>query len=227
MQRLFESIFDVSYLAIVLTLGLILIRDCKRGTVGKLFGIMGVILGLGDGFHLVPRVLALNTPDGFSFYYKELARGKIISSITLTLSYLILYYIWRKRYKITGKEKLTISFFILAALRIILSLLPQNEWMSLLPPMNWAIYRNIPFVIMGILVIILFNKSSKKHNDKEFKNMHKAIFLSFIFYIPVVLFSDIYPLVGILMIPRTTAYLYIVYIGYRTFKMKTKYLYEE
>ena len=35
------------------------------------------------------------------------------------------------------------------------------------------------------------------------------------FYIPVVLFADAMPLIGMLMIPKTCAYVWTVVIGYR------------
>lgn len=44
--------------------------------------------------------------------------------------------------------------------------------------------------------------------------MALTIILSFAFYIPVVLFADSIPLIGILMIPKTLAYVGTVVIGY-------------
>ncbi len=44
--------------------------------------------------------------------------------------------------------------------------------------------------------------------------------LSFIFYIPVVLWADAYPAVGMLMIPKTCAYVWMVMMGYRAVKDK-------
>ncbi len=51
-----------------------------------------------------------------------------------------------------------------------------------------------------------------------FKWMWLTITLSFAFYIPVVLWSDAYPLVGILMIPKTCAYVWTVAIGFNAMK---------
>ena len=48
--------------------------------------------------------------------------------------------------------------------------------------------------------------------------MWLTIVLSFGFYIPVVLLADIYPLVGMLMIPKTCAYVWTVWIGYSDMK---------
>lgn len=113
---------------------------------------------------------------------------------------------------------MTILVYLLAIARIVISLMPQNAWTSATAPLSWGIYRNIPFAAMGILVIILFYQSAKKTKDIAFKNMWLTIVLSFAFYIPVVLFGDINPLVGMLMIPKTCAYVWTVLIGYNEMK---------
>ena len=45
--------------------------------------------------------------------------------------------------------------------------------------------------------------------------MWLAIALSFLFYIPVVLWADAMPMMGMLMIPKTCAYAWIVVMGFR------------
>ena len=85
-------------------------------------------------------------------------------------------------------------------------------------PISWGIYRNIPFALLGLLIIVLFYQSAKKHQDKAFRWMWITIVLSFGFYIPVVLWADTIPLIGMLMIPKTCAYVWTILIGY--FAMK-------
>lgn len=213
MQAIIETLFDALYLSTVIIMGIIMIKNSNRNKQYKLFGIMAVTLGLGDAFHLVPRALALNT-TGLENFTVALGTGKFITSITMTVFYIILYYVWRLRYKIEGKNELTIAVYLLAIVRIILCFMPQNAWTSATSPLAWGIYRNIPFAIMGILIIILFYQSAKKVNDAAFKNMWLTIVLSFAFYIPVVLWGDIYPLIGMLMIPKTLAYVWTVLIGF-------------
>ena len=123
---------------------------------------MAIILGLGDAFHLVPRAIALNT-TGLSTYTRALGIGKLITSITMTIFYILLYYVWRSRYKIRGKKSLTLMVYILSILRIMLSIMPQNKWLSIKQPLSWGIYRNIPFLLLGLLIIKLFyDKANKK-----------------------------------------------------------------
>ncbi|KXU52273.1 hypothetical protein HMPREF3037_00267, partial [Candidatus Stoquefichus sp. KLE1796] len=217
MQAIMETGFDIIYLATVITLGILMIKGNRGNRQYLLFGIMAVTLGLGDSFHLVPRAIALCT-TGLQDYTVALGIGKWITSITMTIFYVILYYVWRLRYHVEGRNELTIVMYILAALRIALCMFPQNAWTSVNAPLSWGIYRNIPFALMGLMVIILFYQSSRQKQDKAFYNMWLTIVLSFAFYIPVVLFADTIPMVGMLMIPKTCAYVWTVWLGYSDMK---------
>ena len=217
MQAIVETLFDAAYLATVLTLGVTMIRKSRGDRQFLLFGIMAVTLGAGDAFHLVPRALALCT-TGLDSYTAALGAGKLITSVTMTAFYVLLYYVWRLRYRVQGKNGLTAAVWLLAAARAALCLFPQNEWLSADAPLSWAIWRNIPFALLGLLVIVLFYREARRAGDRAYRFMWLTIVLSFAFYIPVVLWADSAPLVGMLMIPKTCAYVWTVLIGY--FDMK-------
>lgn len=221
MQAIMETLFDVVYLTTVITLGIFMIKRSKGDKQYLLFGIMAVVLGAGDSFHLVPRAIALCT-TGLDNYVVQLGIGKLITSMTMTIFYILLYYVWRKRYNISGKQGLTISMYLLSAIRIALCLFPQNAWTSANAPISWGIYRNVPFAIMGLIVIALFYKSAKENKDKSFRFMWLTIVLSFAFYIPVVLWADVNPLIGMLMIPKTCAYVWTIWIGFSDMKRVIK-----
>ena len=221
MQAIMETLFDVVYLTTVITLGILMIKRSKGDKQYLLFGIMAVVLGAGDSFHLVPRAIPLCT-TGLDNYVVQLGIGKLITSITMTIFYILLYYVWRMRNNISGKQGLTISMYLLSAIRIALCLFPQNAWTSANAPISWGIYRNIPFAIMGLIVIALFYKSAKENKDKSFRFMWLTIVLSFAFYIPVVLWADVNPLIGMLMIPKTCAYVWTIWIGFSDMKRVIK-----
>ena len=214
MQAFGETLFDVVYLVLVITVGIKMIRQSKGDRQYRLFGIMAVTLGCGDAFHLVPRAYALCT-TGLADYTAALGVGKFITSITMTLFYILLYYVWRLRYQIKGQNTLTLLIYIMALLRIALCLFPQNAWTSPEAPLSWGIYRNIPFAMLGLAVILLFYQQAKNRNDRSFRHMWLTIVLSFAFYIPVVLFADTMPAIGMLMIPKTCAYVWTIVIGFR------------
>lgn len=220
MQAIMETLFDAAYLITVITLGVLMVRNGRENKLYFLFGCMAVILGAGDSFHLVPRAYALCT-SGLENFTVALGVGKLITSITMTVFYVLLYYVWRVRYRVSGRKGLTGVVLGLAILRAALCLLPQNAWTSPEPPLFWGIVRNIPFAVLGALMIVLFYTSAKNAGDKPYRHLWLTILLSFAFYIPVVLWADIWPFVGMLMIPKTCAYVWTVMIGYLDMKRKT------
>lgn len=220
MQAIFETAFDIIYLVSVITLGITIVKGSRGNRQFTLFGIMAIVLGGGDAFHLVPRAVALCT-TGLESYAAALGFGKLVTSITMTVFYVILYHVWVLRY---GKKErlLSASVYALAAVRIILCLMPQNDWLSAASPLSWGIHRNIPFTILGIMMIVLFYREAKANSDRSFRWMWLAITLSFACYIPVVLFSDAVPVTGMLMIPKTCAYVWAVVIGYKAMRKECR-----
>lgn len=221
MQAIVETVFDAFYLVFVISIGIRMVKGSKNNRQFQLFGWMAIVLGAGDSFHLVPRALALCT-TGLENYTVPLGLGKWITSVTMTVFYVLLYYVWRERYQIKGKNSLTIATYALAIIRIALCMMPQNDWLSASAPLSWGIYRNIPFAVLGLLMIVLFYKSAKENNDTSFQWMWLTIVLSFGFYIPVVLWADVIPMIGMLMIPKTCAYVWTVVIGYNAMKKEVQ-----
>ena len=113
---------------------------------------------------------------------------------------------------------------MLALLRMALCVFPQNAWTSPNAPLSWGILRNVPFALMGLWIIVLFYQQAKQKEDFVFKYMWLAITLSFLFYIPVVLWADTLPMIGMLMIPKTLAYVWVVWMGYQMMKKELNYL---
>lgn len=174
MQAIMETLFDAVYLASVITIGVLMIRGSKGNLQYRLFGWMAVVLGAGDAFHLVPRAVALCT-TGLENYTVALGLGKWITSVTMTIFYVLLYYVWRRRYGVRGQQGLTAAVYLLAGLRIFLCMMPQNQWLSADAPLSWGIYRNIPFALLGLVIIVLFYRSAKQHGDKAFRWMWLTI----------------------------------------------------
>ena len=127
MQAIMENLFDIFYLTSVITLGILMASRKQAQKQYRLFGIMAILLGFGDAFHLIPRAFALWT-TGLENHAFSLGMGKLITSITMTIFYVILYHVWRLRYHITEKKGLTAVIYLLAFLRIILCLCPQNPY---------------------------------------------------------------------------------------------------
>ena len=126
------------------------------------------------------------------------------------------------RYRINDKKGVSIVVWALALARIVLCLMPQNAWASATPALSWGIYRNIPFAILGALIVVMYCRSAGKNHDGPFRNLWLTVVLSFACYIPVVLFADAVPAVGMLMIPKTCANVWTVLIGYKAMKREDR-----
>lgn len=214
MSKFMEPIFSIIYLITVISIGLLMILKSKDEKQRRLFGVMTFILGFGDAFHLVPRMYSLLT-DTMEKNASALGFGKFITSITMTVFYVLLYHFWCNRYKKFTKSLLSCVIYGLSICRIALCFFPQNDWLSADAPFVWGIYRNIPFTILGAIIVILFFKETKKSKDKYFRFAWIAVSLSFLFYIPVVIWADSIPVIGMLMIPKTVCYVWLVIMGYR------------
>lgn len=211
MGKLMEAFFCILYIITVIILGTVIVAKGKSKKETLLFGIMSLVLVFGDSFHLIPRILVAFNPSGD--YTVSLGIGKLITSITMTLFYLIMYFVYSIRYSFKS-NCLQIIMIFLAVLRIVLCLFPQNDWTGA-SSVSWGIYRNIPFTIMGVIMIVLY---FKQRSDKAFRWMWLAITLSFAFYIPVVLWSDVSPMIGMLMLPKTCMYIWAVVMGFKEAK---------
>ncbi|MBR1762114.1 MAG: hypothetical protein IJ731_01945 [Eubacterium sp.] len=207
-----ESFFDIAYLIIAIGIGIYILA--KAGDkLQKLMGAAALVLGCGDAFHLVPRVLNYFVDKDFT---TALGAGKLITSITMTVFYILMYYIFLNNYECQESKGITATVWGLSAIRIALCLFPQNEWFSNSSPLLWGILRNIPFAILGILIVILYFKCRK--DDRCFRFIWLYVTLSFLFYIPVVVGADAVPILGALMLPKTICYLLILF----TFLKKKK-----
>lgn len=204
-----ETVFDAAYLATVLACAVVMLFEGEIFGDRWIFGLAALLLCLGDAFHLVPRVIS--AWEEKRDYTKFLGRGKLIASITMTLFYLLLWQIGVGQFGAKALLPFTAALYILAALRIALSLFPQNKWQENASPLKWSLLRNIPFFLMGAFTAALFMSAHFKAGAYPY--LWLAVIISFACYIPVVFFSQKHPKVGMLMLPKSLAYVAVIIIG--------------
>ena len=203
-----ESAFDVLYLITAICLGILMLKKARTKAERRM-GRAALVLGCGDAFHLVPRVLNYFVAADFS---AALGIGKLITSLTMTVFYIYLYYIWVDYYREKNNKNTLYTLYALSILRFALCLFPQNEWLQNGNNMLWGVIRNIPFVCIGVILAVLYFKNRKE--TRRFRFLWLYIVLSFAFYIPVVLFSGSIPLFGMLMLPKTICYVLMLLAFY-------------
>ena len=179
-------------------------------------GISAVVLGCGDAFHLIPRVMNYFVHRDITDLSAALGIGKLVTSITMTVFYLLLYYVWLGAYEENENRNTTVCVWLLTAVRIILCLFPQNGWLTNDNGLTWSIIRNVPFVILGAVICILYFK--KRKDIPQLHSVWVNILLSFAFYIPVAVGAVFIPILGMLMLPKTICYINMLYSFWRYVK---------
>ena len=201
-----ESTFDILYLLFAVVSGCVILSKARNRT-EKLMGLAALILGCGDAFHLVPRVLNYFSSGDLT---AALGIGKLVTSVTMTVFYVLLYYVWLGYFGRTENQGETALLWCLAAVRVGLCLFPQNEWLQNSSDVTWGILRNVPFAVLGAVICRLFFRT--RGESRRFRPVWVYILLSFLFYLPVAVGAGLLPILGMLMLPKTVCYILLILV---------------
>ncbi len=220
-----ESTFDILYLVFAILTGIVILLR-RRNKADVLMGTAALVLGVGDAFHLVPRVLNYFSSRDMTWY---LGFGKLVTSITMTVFYILVFYLYKTVYRKEERNGVPVrsegagggdpvragsagnvkafggTILLLAAVRVALCLLPGNNWFSGEGTVLWGIIRNVPFIVIGALIVYLYYGVRK--DDRYLLRFWIYTALSFLFYIPVAVFAPLLPILGMLMLPKTICYI--------------------
>jgi hypothetical protein len=180
------------------------------------------LLALGDTGHVGFRVVAYAMGDleaTISIFGLEMGLvglGALATAVTVTFFYVFVLMIWHERFQ-KSYGWFGYLLFAAAAFRLVIMAFPQNEWNNLVPPEPWGLIRNLPLVLQGLGVAYLILRDARKAHDKPFIWIGISILVSYAMYTPVILFVQQVPLIGMLMIPKTMAYMAIAFIAYNAF----------
>ncbi|MBP5207218.1 MAG: hypothetical protein J6330_02040 [Clostridia bacterium] len=204
-----ESAFDIIYLIFAVAAGIYILCR-RRDRIGKLMGFATLILGCGDAFHLVPRVLNYFVDADFTAW---LGTGKLVTSVTMTVFYVLMYRLWINAYKKPEAKGCSAVVYAVSAVRVILCALPQNRWITNDGPVVWGIIRNVPFIALGVIIVCLYFKTRKEIG--VLRPVWLLVTLSFLFYIPVAVAASLVPILGMLMLPKTVCYMILICVFIR------------
>jgi hypothetical protein len=226
-----EVIFNLVYLAVIwgLVAAMVLNRDrvaSENQRVARLVTWAFTLLALGDTGHVGFRVLAYalgglearvsitGPPLGL------VGLGALSTAVTVTIFYMLMLAVWRERFH---KSYGWFEYLLLAAglLRLAIMVLPANLWDSVVPPQPISTLRNIPLVLQGLGVAYLILRDARRAHDRTFVWIGVMILVSYACYLPVILFVQQAPAIGMLMIPKTMAYVamgFLVYFDLYTVK---------
>ncbi len=220
-----EISFNVAYLIVVWWMGaLMTVRmdavapDDRR--VAKRILWAFALLAIGDAGHVGFRVLAYAlggleaTPVVLGTPLSLVGLGALATAVTVTFFYVLVLDVWRVRFhrRYGWFEYLLLTA---ASVRLLVMMLPQNAWDSVVPPQPWSTIRNIPLMVLGLGAAYLIVRDARAAHDRTFTWIGAMILVSYACYTPVIFFVQQNPLVGMLMIPKTLAYVAIALLAYQ------------
>ena len=214
-MRIGESVFSIGYLAFLLVATILFFMAVgTAGTWALTCGFMTLLLGAGDALHLVPRIII--SVEGDTDDRREqrkrngwLGIGNFASSITMTAFYVLLFIALRQRafpgtQVSSGQMVVLVPLLVLALVRLVLCLLPQNHWFDGKGSQLWGVVRNLPFAVMGMITIAYLIVWYGEWL------MALLVFTSFACYLTVVFAAKQKPILGMLMIPKTICYILLI-----------------
>jgi hypothetical protein len=217
-----EIIFNIAYLMVIwgMVVAMAIHKNQvmlqNQGVANRLLWAF-TLLAAGDTGHVGFRVLAY-ARGGLEANPALVGAGALSTAYTLTLFYMLLVDAWRLRFQ---KRLGWFGWLLLAAglVRLLVMLFPQNEWWQVAAPYNWSLLRNAFLVIQGLGVMALILRDAA-WTDQAFRWIGIMIAFSYLFYAPVILWAQWVPILGMLMIPKTCAYLGVAFIAYRALYQK-------
>jgi hypothetical protein len=214
-----EIIFNLSYLVVIWSLVALIVARRKtlilrRRRLADLTAIAFALLALGDTGHVGFRVWAYAL-GGLESQVRLFGRpvslvgaGALATAVTITLFYAVMLEAWRVRFN-RRYGNFEYGLLILAAARLYMMTLPLNNWQLTVPEQPWSTIRNIPLMIQGLGLAYLILRDAVAAHDNTFRWVGVSILVSYACYLPVILFVQQIPLLGLLMIPKTMAYIAI------------------
>ena len=224
MRMWLEITFNITYLVVIW--GIVIAMHLKKHTVrvsdrrvADLVRWAFAMLALGDTGHVGFRVVAYTIGDLnasisiFGIEVSLIGLGALATALTVTLFYILMLMVWHERFR---KPYGWFGYMLFAAaiIRFVLMIFPANEWNNLVPPQPWGVIRNLPLTLQGLGLAYLVIRDAWKIEDRAFTWIGISILISYAMYIPVILFVQQTPMNGMLMIPKTMAYVAIAFISY-------------
>jgi hypothetical protein len=211
-----EVSFNVLYLISIYVLVVIMYRRYREGAAAQK-GIEGpfllafFLLAVGDTGHVGFRVAAYAL-GGLEQHSILVGFGALATAITVTFFYLLMVEVWQRQ---TGGAR-GAGYWLLMGLgivRLVIMALPGNSWGEVVPPLGYSYLRNAPLTAVGLTIAFLLMRLARERNMGFNRAAAVCIFVSFAFYLPVILFIRSVPMLGMLMIPKTVAYVALAGYG--------------
>ena len=222
-SEIMEIGFNVVYLTYIFFIVIIMIKRKSSLSPEKQPVVLRVLLGfsallIGDIGHVGARLYLFLSVDQNTTIS---GIGSLLESVGL----IFLFMFWTDAWRLEFSHSKTVIYYCLiltGILGLIIFIFPQNDWTGDSTPQYWGIIRNVPWTIQGIGVALLISGDARKNHDKLMGRIGLCIFISYLFYLPVVLIGDKFPMLGMLMIPGTIIYMFWEFLSIKRFFPSSK-----
>ena len=196
-----ENLFCAGYLIFAFVAGFIFMS--RGGAFYTRCAVMTFLLAGGDAFHLIPRIIS-NMKPGWPDKKRCLGLGNLISSITMTLFYVVLVFVMDSYKPGVMHPAILPTLIVLSVIRIGLCLAPANNWFDDGGSQKWRLFRNLPFLGIGIITVIYL---AALYGEWLLAGL---VVVSFVCYMAVVMGVKKKPMLGMMMIPKTICYIWMI-----------------
>ena len=224
MRMWVEVSFNVVYLAVIWAMVVLMaarfdhVAPANRPAARRIAWAFA-LLALGDTGHVGFRVLAYAlgglevAPVIGGAPVSLVGLGALATAVTVTGFYVLILDTWRVHFE---RRYGWFEWILIGAalVRLVVMALPQNAWESVVPPQPWSTIRNLPLMGLGLGTAFLILRDARAVHDRAFTWIGAMIVISYACYAPVIFFVQQNPLIGMLMIPKTLAYVAIAFIAY-------------
>ena len=204
-----EPVFEVLYLAALAIVPLWVWR--QKGTGARLLSAALFILLLGEGYRLVPRIVASIVPQAPLPEGEGI--GRIVSHLATAAFFLILELYREAKYgkgETVAEQRRENSIFILFGLIAAEGFVRFNGWISGSGEYFWLIVRGLLLTVMGGLTVWMWMKSAE--GDETLRRLPAAAGMFFAFFLAASILDQAIPEFSVLMIPRSAALLWMTWI---------------
>ena len=222
-QVMMEMTFSVIYLIYICAIVFLMSKNMKNVNQKEIMTAKRILLAffallIGDLGHVGARVIVFFSAE-VEMNYVILGIGSLFEAVGLIFLFMLFTDAWRVHFN-HPKNLLFKVLIGIGIVGLIIFVFPQNQWTAQTSPYEWLVIRNIPWLIQGVALSILIYRDAKAVDDKQLVRIGIYIFISYFFYMPVIFFGEIAPMLGMLMIIGTIVFMLWQYTSYSRFFKK-------
>ena len=185
----FEPTFEIAYLLVGLLLSVLVLVKGRKQIPYLILASVGFTIIATDAMVIVPKYAGF-TFEQLEYVYSYIGVGKSIVSILMSIIYLLTYVGYKHVLKKKTDPFIDITIYTLAAVKIIISFIPQYGLELSQNYYLWAFLNNLPFVIVGVITAFFAFKWTRMQDDKLFKLIEAIFVASLLSYNFVLAFKD-------------------------------------